>query len=134
MYLAPVYSTNRLTARIEAICVSRGSTPRSNRREASVDNLCERAFLAISTGSKCAASIVIALVLEVTSDSNPPIVPAIAKAPESSAINKFSANNSRSCSSRVLIVLISFANRTVMEPLMRSESNACKGCPSSIIT
>ena len=75
-----------------------------------------------------------ALVLEVTSDSNPPIVPAIAKAPESSEINKFSANNSRSCSSRVFIDFISFAILTVMPPLMRSESKACSGCPNSIMT
>ena len=85
-------------------------------------------------GSKCAASKAILVVSLVTSEANPPIVPARASGVFESAINKLSGSNLRSTLSRVVNLVNFPALTTRNPPMMYCASKACNGWPSSSIT
>ena len=85
-------------------------------------------------GSKCAASRAIFVVCEVTSEANPPIVPANARAEFVSQINKLSAESLRSTLSKVTSFENLLALATLRPPVITSASNACSGWPNSSIT
>ena len=73
----PPCSTSRSTQSWAAAGGSAGSTPRSNRLDASVTSLCRRDERATVTGSKCAASMRTSVVDGVTSLVAPPMTPAM---------------------------------------------------------
>ena len=74
------------------------------------------------------------VVLPLTSDAKPPIVPAKANADFPSQISKLSGANFRSTLSKVVSLENLFALATLKPPLIKSASKACNGCPSSNIT
>ncbi|CAB4837816.1 unannotated protein [freshwater metagenome] len=126
-YFAPPSSIISAIARAEEISASDGSTPRSNRLEASEDNLCLRELLAIVIGSKRAASSAIWVVFPVTSEVAPPITPAKARAVLLSATTRSSELSLRSWLSKVLIVFVLPARLIINEVSIFMASKACKG-------
>ena len=122
--LAPPSSIIKNDARAEAIFAKDGSTPRSNRREASEERRCDLEFLAIDTGSKRAASRAMEVVWAVTSELAPPMVPARARACRSSATSRSSGESGRSCPSRVFNIVVVPARRICRSPttLLRSKA------------
>ncbi len=99
-----------------------GSTPRSNRREASLGSLWRRAVRAIETGSKVAASTSTERVCVDISVAAPPMTPARPIGPDSSAITRSSGSSVRVCPSSVSSRSPARARRTVMPPWSRSRS------------
>ncbi len=88
----------------------------------------------MDAGSQIAASSRMSPVLSPTSVLAPPMTPAIEMTPLSSAITMSSASSTRTVSSSVVSFSPDFARRTTRLPWSFEASNACSGCPSSIIT
>ena len=126
-YFAPPSSIISEIARADEISAKDGSTPRSNLREASEDNLCLRELFAILIGSKRAASSAICVVESVTSELAPPITPAKASASFLSATTKSWAISFRSWLSSVLIVLVLPALLMISSVFIFDASNAWSG-------
>ena len=114
-------------ARAEASSASNGSTPRSNRREASEPKIWFLELRAIDIGSKWAASSVIATVNSLTSLSSPPIVPARARTFLSSVIRRLSLASFRLTLSSVTNSVNLPALATLKVPDIFALSKACSG-------
>ena len=134
-------STINCAARKAACNVPSGSTCLPNLSLASVLNFSTCEVRLLLRNSKFADSSKIFVVVSETSESLPPMTPAIAISPELSVIMSISSSNFRSTSSSVSSVSPFTARRTIIFgvcPLERSISlswsKACKGCPSSNIT
>jgi hypothetical protein len=130
----PPNCTSSSATRSAAASGSVGSTPRSNRFDASDGSLCRRPVRKIETGSKCAASMTTCVVVAESSVVCPPMTPARPIGPESSVISRSSGDSVRSTSSRVVRVSPSAARRTRIGPCSRSPSYPWIGWPSSSIT
>ena len=83
--------------------------------------------LRTETGSKLADSKMILFVLISTSALLPPLTPANAKIPTSSAMTRYLSFIATSLPSNVVMVSPIFAKRTTIGPLTLSASKACKG-------
>ena len=90
--------------------------------------------ISAGTGSNVADSSRTRVVSALTSVVAPPMTPAMAMAPDSSAMTTSSASRVRSTPSRVSSFSPASALRTATVPLTRSASKACSGWPSSIMT
>ena len=85
--------------------------------------------------TQVAASISTRVVLSETSETRPPMIPAMPVGPSASQTSATSEEKLRSTSSSVVILSPSCARRTMMrEPRTSSRSNACSGCPVASIT
>ena len=125
---------NRLTARSSANFGNSKSTPRSKRCDASVCKPKRRALPAIANCLKNALSITTRVVLSVTAVRSPPMIPANAMTPCSSAITSSSPCKVMVCSFKSSRVSPCWAWRTIIAPTNLSASNACSGWPSSSST
>ena len=114
-------------ARAEANSASNGSTPRSNRREASELRIWLLELRAIDIGSKWAASKVMPTVNSLTSLSSPPIVPARASTFLSSVIRRLSLASFLLTLSRVINSVNFPALATLKVPEILALSKACSG-------
>ena len=93
-YVAPPSSASSATARAAATGPSSGSTPRSNRRDASLDSLCRRAIRAIGTGVEVRRlDHEVGRVRRRSRCSRPPITPARPIGPRSSVISRSSGSS-----------------------------------------
>ena len=85
--------------------------------------------------TQVAASISTRVVESDTSDTRPPMIPAMPLGPSASHTSAVSASKRRATPSSVSIVSPSRARRTMMrEPRTASRSNACSGWPQASIT
>ena len=115
------------TARFNARFGKLKSTPRSNRWLASVCSPKRLARPAMALGAKKALSKIILVVLSVTAERNPPMIPANAKTPSLSAITSSSPVSVTVCSLSNVKVSPAWARRTQTSPTTLSASNACSG-------
>ena len=131
----PATSAIRAAARVAAATVPCGSTPRSKRREASVDSPSFFDVLRTLTGLKQALSINTRVVPASISELSPPMTPATATGFSPSQIMSISASRVRSLPSRVTKASPAAAVRTTIRfPARRSRSKACNGWPHSNMT
>ena len=107
----------------------------SNRCDASVLIFNSVRVFRIFAGRKLADSKRIVVVLSVTSECNPPMIPANPIGFSSSAITSISFDKVRFSSSRVMRISLSFALRIfTVEFCIFVRSKACNGWPVSSIT
>ena len=118
----PASSTSSSATRCAAAYAAAGSTPRSNRRDASVESLWRRDVRARVIASKCAASITTSRVPADSSLVAPPITPARPIGPVWSVITRSSTSSGRTTSSRVVSFSPSYAWRTTIGPSSVSRS------------
>ena len=131
---APIW-WSRAAARAIAAGAALMSAPRSNLVDASV--LSPRSLLVRRSddGLKYALSRTITRVPLPISESAPPMTPPMACARSASAITSMSGSSARSRPSSVRILSPGFARLILsVAPFSRARSNACVGCPISIIT
>ncbi len=118
----PARSTSSVAARCAALYAAFGSTPRWNRLEASEGRLCRRRVREIVVGSKCAASMMTAVVDSRSSVLSPPITPARPIGPVSSVISRSSTSRPRVTESRVTSCSPGAALRTTIGPFSSDAS------------
>ena len=131
---APPSEASSAHARASAGPATSGSTPRSNRLDASLGSLCRRMPREIVAGCQCAASSTTSVVSGPISVAAPPMIPASAIGPDSSVTSRSSGSSVRRTPSRVSSFSPGRARRTVIGPVSRPRSNACIGWPVSSIT
>ena len=130
----PAIASNNSVARSMARTCCSGSTPRSNRNDASLCNPKRRARPAIAEGAKKADSRKMSLVCSDTAVDSPPMIPASPTGPLASAITSVSSVSSISCPPSSSSTSPGSAYRATILSLKRSRSYACIGWPSSSIT
>ena len=130
----PPYVVSSSATRSAATSGMVGSVPRSKRLDASDGSLWRRSVRKIATGSQCAASMKMLVVVADSSVVSPPITPASPIGPESSVISRSSVDSSRSAPSRVVTRSPARARRTTIGPASLSRSKPWMGWPSSSIT
>ena len=132
--LPPPHSRISAVARSSAATGKPGSTPRSKRCAASVNNPKRRDPAAMICGCQCAASSSTSVVASLIAVLRPPIIPASPRAPLPSATTRNLASSVYSLSSSSVTRSPSRAQRTCRSGDNLARSNACRGCPSSDIT
>ena len=131
----PPTATIREAARVTAVSIVAGSTPRSNLWLASVDMPRARRVARTWRGSKRAHSSRMSTESPVTSESRPPITPATATGRFASRIMSISGVSGRFSPSSVTSDSPGRARPTVIvPPASPARSKAWSGCPSSSMT
>ena len=127
----PATATIKPTARSRAMLGNSKSTPRSNLALASVCSPKRLARPAMVKGSKKALSRTMLVVSSLIAERLPPMIPARASTPTSSAMTSSSPDRAMFCSFNNSKVSPFVAKRTQISPVILSASKACSGCPSS---